>query len=86
MCRWKAAESVREYKHITPDVYADKVAAAMAVDASQAPKRQWRVVTDHDDAMAVLQAEMEDLSATDNAVDLSRSTRATAARVPTVIH
>ena len=59
MCRWRAAESVREYNHITPDVYADKVAAAMAVDASQAPKGPRQVVTDDDDAMAVLQAEME---------------------------
>ena len=36
MCRWRAAESVREYKHITPDVYADKVAAAMDHDARHA--------------------------------------------------
>jgi hypothetical protein len=78
MCRWKAAESVREYNHITPDVYADKVAAAMAVDASQAPKGQRQVVTDDDEAMAVLQAEMEDLSATGATVDTLRATRATA--------
>ena len=63
-CRWRAAESVREYNHITPDVYADKVAAAMAVDASQTPKapgtwspttmKRWRC----------LQAEMSDAQAT----------------------
>ena len=61
-CRWRAAESVREYNHVTPDVYADKVAAAMAVDAAQAPKGQTHVVTDDDDAMAVLQAELNDLT------------------------
>ena len=61
-CRWRAAESVREYNHVTPDVYADKVAAAMAVDAAQAPKGPQHVVTDDDDAMAVLQAELDDLT------------------------
>ena len=80
MCRWKSAESVREYNHITPDVYADKVAAAMAVDASQAPKRH-HVVTDDDEAMAVLQAEMDNLSATGKTDDTQRATRATAGHV-----
>ena len=80
MCRWRAAESVREYNHITPDMYADKVAAAMATDASQAPKGQRQVVTDDDEAMAVLQAEMESLSATGTTAQDTRATRATSAQ------
>jgi hypothetical protein len=63
-CRWRAAESVREYNHITPDVYADKVAAAMRVDASQNPKGVPHIITDDDDAMSVLQAEVSDMDGT----------------------
>ena len=79
-CRWRAAESVREYNHVTPDVYADKVAAAMAVDAAQAPKGQAHVVTDDDEAMAVLQAELDDLSvgSSDAAANPMPTTRARA--------
>ena len=80
MCRWRAAESVREYNHITPDMYADKVAAAMATDASQAPKGQRQVITDDDEAMAVLQSEMEALSATGATAHEPRSTRVTSAQ------
>ena len=70
-CRWRAAESVREYNHVTPDVYADKVAAAMAVNAAQAPKGQKHVVTDDDDAMAVLQAELDDLTVSNSSAAAS---------------
>ena len=80
MCRWRAAESVREYNHMTPDMYADKVAAAMATDASQAPKGQRPVITDDDEAMAVLQAEVEALSATGTTAQDARTTRATSAQ------
>ena len=72
-CRWRAAESVREYNHITPDVYADKVAAAMAVDAAQTPKRQVNVVTDDDEAMAV---EISDAQASEDTSTVTRATRA----------
>ena len=56
-CRWRSPASVAEYRHITPDRYADAVAEAVHIDATTRPHRH--VVTDDDDAMVALAAETE---------------------------
>ena len=68
-CRWRSPTSVAEYRHLTPDAYADTISAATQLDATATTIR--RVITDDDDAILAIAAE-EDAEADEPAARVQR--------------